>query len=121
MFLSKSDLDITFFWDSPNRAVSIKNEVLIRHDSIVFIFNFPSFKTNLDFNQDGNYILDNFDKFETMEMNDEYAMDKFQNLDIPESNLNNVTIILNLPKGDQQIYQNVALEIDESRLIFNLK
>lgn len=125
MILSKTNVIVTFFWNgTPFRAISKSIEVKYDEKSkkMYFYFDFPSYKSNLNFNEDAEEILNYLDTFDILEFNDhnsfknlnnifmQYEIDEFEN-----------ELVLNLPKDQIQTYKDVHIELDGSRMTFIIK
>lgn len=124
MILRKTELHITYFWDgTPFRAISTNTKAIfeVDHKKLVFTFNFPSFKTNLDFNQDGEEIIKYLDKFTTIEFNDEFAIANVKKIQI-DSKFKKIDfeIILNHPNEQIHVYKNVQFSIEDSKMTFRI-
>lgn len=125
MILSKSNVYVTFFWNStPFRANSKGIKVKYDENSkkMYFYFDFPIYKSNLNFNQDAEEILFYLDTFDTLEFDDNNSIKNLNNIfnqyEIDEVEID---LVLTLPKDQIQTYKDVQIEIDESRMTFKIK
>lgn len=125
MILSKSNINVSFFWNgTPFRAISkgIEAKYDEKSKKMYFYFDFPSYKSNLNFNQDAKEILFYLDTFDTLEFDDYNSIKNLNNIftqyEIDELKID---LVLILPKDQIQTYKDVQIELDESRMTFKIK
>lgn len=125
MILSKSNVKVSFFWNGTSfRAISkgIKAKYDEKSKKMYFYFDFPSYKSNLNFNQDAEDILNYLDTFDTLEFDDHYSIKNLNNIFIQyEIDEVKIDLVLTLPKDQIQTYKDVQIELDESRMTFKIK
>jgi hypothetical protein len=124
MILRKTDLHVTFFLDgTPFRALSKGTEVIYDHkfNKLIFFFSFPSYKTNLDLNQDASEILNYIETFDTLEFDDEYVIKSLNKIQIGlEIDKVGIEVVLKLPKEKIHIFEDVQIQLDDSRMTFKV-
>lgn len=87
-----------------------------------FYFDFPSYKSNLNINQDAEDILNYLNTFDTLEFDDHNSIKNLNNI-FNQNKIDEVEkeLILNLPKVQIQTYKDVQIELDGSRMTFKIK
>src|SRR5690606_36885992 len=101
MDLSKTKVPLTFFLhDVPYRAVASSSTIIIKDHVCILNFSFPSFKSNLDMNQDGSEIMEHIKGFDTIEIFEDHFSDtlhKFITADLVKDQPQDYLLTLSLP------------------------
>ncbi|MBK8624695.1 MAG: hypothetical protein IPN86_03675 [Saprospiraceae bacterium] len=125
MILSKTNVNVTFFWNGElyrANSKSIKVKYQDKSKKMYFYFDFPSYKSNLNINQDAEDILNYLNTFDTLEFDDHNSIKNLNNI-FNQNKIDEVEkeLILNLPKVQIQTYKDVQIELDGSRMTFKIK
>ena len=83
MILSKTNVNVTFFWNGElyrANSKSIKVKYQDKSKKMYFYFDFPSYKSNLNINQDAEDILNYLNTFDTLEFDDHNSIKNLNNI-----------------------------------------